>query len=175
MKFTKPAMFGAPGCYGSALTYREDLVECRNCNFNNTCGVISAERLTRLRSVLGIEPVGPKKAKLPKRDATKARLDGALPKKTLAIIQLIERMNLRVAENLIRGTNPFNKPDFLRVMCHLLITFKTGVPRNVFKEVMQRKFNHSEAVANEYVTHGLRALQEIGVTVEENGIVRVKQ
>lgn len=172
---TKPVMFGAPGCYGSALTFREDLVECRNCNFNNTCGTISAERLVRLRDILGVEAIGSKKAKLPVRNISKARLDGALPKQTQAIIDMIDRSRIRVAESLIAGKNPFEKPKFMRILCHLLIAFEAGFGKPVLRQVLERKLNCTETVAKLYTDHGLRALMEIGVVVEANELFKIRR
>lgn len=164
-----------PGCFGFALSFREEAAECISCPFATECAKLGAEQLARRREELGIKvkPAKPKVVRQPaapvEAHATGFLTDG-LPKKVEELLGRIERAGISVTAALSRGENPFTKdPAFLRVTCHLLLNMRAGVDRATLKLAFTRKLGWSEGTAAAHATQAFQALIALGAASENNG------
>ena len=168
----------APGCYGSALTFKESASECIACIFKETCKPQSEARLEALRAKFGIKvraPVTRKRAEVTKtEDGT--FLMTSLPRKIEDLVLRIERAGIDVSGKLSRGENPFEKrPFFLRITCHLLLNLPNGIERKVLQVALQRKLNWTEGTAVSQALQASQLLQALGVADEINGCIKLRK
>jgi hypothetical protein len=163
-----------PGCFGYALSHREDAAECISCPFSEECARIGAEQLARRRAELGI--VAKPRAKVVRQPKPPAEvhatgvLTEGLPKKVEELLARIERAGISVTAALARGENPFTtSPAFLRVTCHLLLHMRAGIDRTTLKTAFVRKLGWSEGTAAAHATQAFQALTALGAAAESNG------
>lgn len=163
-----------PGCFGFALSFREEAAECISCPFASDCSRIGAEQLARRRAALGIvvkekPKAKPRPAPAHVEHATGFFTDG-LPKKVEELLGRIERAGISVTAALARRENPFTKdPAFLRVTCHLLLHMSAGVDRATLKSAFVKKLGWSEGTAAAHATQAFQALIALGAASENNG------
>ncbi len=164
-----------PGCFGYALSFREDAAECISCPFAAECQAVGAAQLLRRREELGIKekPTKPKVVRQPKPPAqihATGVLTEGLPKKVEELLGRIERAGISVTAALARGENPFTtSPAFLRVTCHLLLHMRAGIDRTTLKTAFVRKLGWSEGTAAAHATQAFQALTALGAAAESNG------
>ena len=162
----------APGCYGSALTFDVGSAECSQCMFAVQCGPKSEARMRYLREKLNL-PMPKTKAKPPV--AAQARpVEMSLPKKVVDLLERIERAGIRVTESLSQGHNPFTKPMFLRVACHLLLHLPDGIDMPTLTRALAKKLEWQEATAAAHAIQARQALIALGAAEEHNGKLRLK-
>ena len=162
----------APGCYGSALTYDMGSAECSQCMFAAQCGPKSAERMKYLREKLNL-PMSKEKAK-PIMAPVARPMEMAMPKKVLELLERIERAGIRVTEALSKGQNPFMKPAFLRVTCHLLLHLKDGIDTPTLAMALAKKLEWQPGTASAHAIQARQALIALGAAEEINGKLRLK-
>jgi DNA-directed RNA polymerase specialized sigma24 family protein len=175
-KVTKPEILGAPGCYGSALTYSENHIECKSCEFASSCSVLSLDRRNKLRESLGIK-IKSEKKKTPQAvvSAPRPALTMTTPKSVLDIVERINKSKIRVGELLRSGVNPFpSDPKFLAVACLMLIKLGT-VTRPLIAKGIERKLGVSEKMASSLALAAIMTLKEIGVIDESNGNYTIRR
>lgn len=166
--------FMAPGCFGSALTYREDQTECQACPFAQACAPKSALAMTELRARLGIpEPEKPMQRAEPKKRQPRVSahfLTQSLPQKVLELIERVERDGIDIGA-LARGHNPFvnQRPVFLRLACHVMLAMPQGVTRRQMIHAYRKKFGWTEGTASALTTQTFQTLKAFGAVVEVDG------
>jgi hypothetical protein len=179
---TGPDNPDAPGCYGSALTFKADASECRTCQFAGACGPLSQERLASLRARLGIVEPTRRTFKAPVAKLAETTpgptLTSDLPKKVEAELQRIERNGIIITTALKEGRNPFEakrKPAFLFLTCHLLLGLKRGITRAELRHALQRKLNWTEGTAAAHATQAAQVLVAAGAAYDVDGILTLKR
>jgi hypothetical protein len=178
---TGPDDPNAPGCYGSALTFKPDALECKGCMFAARCGPLSAERLDALRARLGITGVpAPRKARVTLSDIATAgpTLTNVLPKKVAELMERLERAGIKVTESFARGENPFTekgKPAFLLITAHLLLNLQRGLGREELVRAYQKKLNWSLGTATAHAAQACQLLVALGAATEANGQLHLKR
>jgi hypothetical protein len=172
----EPSM--APGCYGSALTYREGSQECSSCPFAAQCQPLHEERLASLRERLGIKNVAPRKP-MANRTHIEHLLSAAemtLPKKVVDLITRIDKAGIKVTESLREGKNPFETtPRFMRVVCHVLLHLPGGINRRTLTTALARKLEWTEGTASAHAAQAAHALVALGAAEEIDGILKLKR
>lgn len=167
----------APGCFASALAYRDDAAECTGCPFSAECAPASSARMAQLRAELGLEGmVGPGRKRVVKAASPAATgFVATLPKKVQALVEQIDKKGLKVGDALRAGTNPFDKPAFLRVAAHLLLKLPGGVDRNVLRAALQHKLGWSYETANSHAAQVFHLMPALGVAEDRNGKMILKK
>ncbi|SER28827.1 hypothetical protein SAMN05216548_114111 [Faunimonas pinastri] len=177
----KERPLGAPGCYGSALTFKAEAAECKTCVFAANCGPLSAANMAYVRAKLGIVERKTKtamRAERPKKldPAPAIQLTSNLPKKVEELLARFERAGIKVTERLSAGENPFEKtPVFMRVACHLLLRLPSGFDRNMLRQALQSKLGWSSATAASHAIQACQALVALGAAEEMNGRLTLKR
>lgn len=162
----------APGCYGSALTFDVGSAECSQCMFASQCGPKSEARMRYLREKLQL-PMPKIKSKAPV-DVQARAVEMSLPKKVVELLERIERAGIRVTESLKAGHNPFIKPAFLRVTCHLLLHLKDGIDTPTLTTALARKLDWQTGTAAAHAIQARQALIALGTAEELNGRLKLK-
>lgn len=175
-----PDLSLAPGCFGLAMTYRDDARECGACPFASACAPLAAENLAILRAELGIKEPAPKPAK-PAKPISKVAIaatlaNPAIPKKVLTQLDRAERNGIVIMAALARGENPFKgkKPAFLNIACHLLLRIKAGISREVLVQCFEQKLGHSHLTAVSHAKQAVQVLEAVGAAQELNGLITLK-
>ena len=168
----------APGCYGSALTFNSASQECSPCPFAQTCSKLSEISLASIRIRLGIKPPEQRKVKklieVPPKNplfTTKQR-----QAKILNTVERIEANKIKVTRALSNGINPFkSKPEFLKVICHILLKFPNGVSPGLLQQALQAKLDWSDATAKSYVSQAKQILTAFGAIDEIDGAIKIRR
>lgn len=156
----------APGCFGSAMTYKATARECRECPFVASCAPLSERRLAELRRKLGIV--------LPFRRPSDLK---EISVKAQALVNKIRQRNIAVVEVLRNGVNPFGAGEgftFLRVTCHLLLRFPQGITRETLRDALMRKLKWTHGTATAHVVQAVQALTSLNAIVESHGRIKLK-
>ena len=160
----------APGCYGSALAFKNDAPMCSACVFAARCEPLHERNLVTLRDMLGV--TAPKVAKrLPKE---KPGLAGAfaISPKAQALIDAIEAKGIKVTKALADGISPFAGTGLptLHIACALLL--KNVCRRETMVAAFIKHLNYAAELAEERAATTIQALEAIGaVRVLETQIV----
>lgn len=168
----------APGCFGSALTFKADAVECTTCPFNALCAPKSAERLATLRTKLGIE-VQPPREKQPKSKGVASPVDPTMtiPKKVKDLLERIDRAGIDVTKSLRTGQNPFVKtPAFMKIASHILLLRprNVGVSRDELVYAFMAKLNWNRGTAVAHAAQATQAFVALDVVTDTNGRITLK-
>ncbi len=168
----------APGCYGSALAFKESEGVCLACVFRSQCQPLHEANLAALREELGVPNVvkrGRPKVVDEAREALFARDPGALslPKKVQDLIARIDRGNFEVKSHFARGENPFaGKIPFLAVATEVLLKFSRPVDVPVLTAAFVMKLNWQEDTAKAHARIMLSAFQHLGfIEQQDDGYV----
>jgi hypothetical protein len=172
---TKPEIKGAPGCFGSALTYKESAQECRGCQYASECEPLSKERLRILRETLGINIKQPKK-RIPKvKDEQIFESSNSVPKKVCSIIERLDNSGVDVLGSIRAGKNPFtDSPKFLKITSHLLLNLKAGFSRSMLEQAFIQKLGWTEGTAKAHALQAVQFMNAIGVSKEVEGKISIK-
>lgn len=158
----------APGCFGSAIQYRQGMV-CDSCPFRKECEPAHAASLAALREKLGI--------KTPQVDTNKRKeVDPAvahLPVKVRDLLEKIQTCDKSVKSLMLMGQNPFSKDTlpFMMVTCHLVLNLKeTPITQSVISEGLQKSMKWKKQTADSHSRMALRALDHLGAIKEVDGV-----
>lgn len=172
----------APGCFGKALAFNPTLQECVTCPFLSRCEPEATTERERLQIKLGIKPKGHVRKQQPSAKPASTPTTGAtfskdLPIKVAAMLKSFERAKLKITESLSRGQNPFDKanPVYMRLTCHILLHYTSGVDRTVLRTAMQKKLGYTEATAAALATQAVQALAAVGAIDEYNGKITIRR
>lgn len=170
----------APGCFGSALTYKGQSLECSTCFFALQCAPLHEQSLAKIRASLGIVLPAPPRKMTPRTPviANGASLVAVLPKKVELLLNYMNDKGIRVAESLKNKVNPFgatDRPAFMRIICHVLLRIQNGVPETLLRQALMTKLNWSEGTAVAHVTQARQVLLALNVARFQNGVLELKQ
>ncbi len=169
----------APGCFGSALAFEETAPVCTVCIFAESCRPLHERNLEILRERVGVEGKGSKKAKNPLASKpTAAPAEMTIPKKVQALIERLDRSNLRVTEHFAKGVNPFaNQPGmgFLKIAGHLLLKLKEPLDRHTLAYAFQTKLGWTEGTADSHARMAIQALTHIGAVRNIDGLITLRR
>lgn len=168
----------APGCFGSALTYRTNDLVCKSCPFAKTCEVEHIVALQALREKLGVS-AKPK----PLRGASRARADeenedptrATMPIKTRELLDRLDRMNLNIVERMRRGENPFlGKINYMAIAAHLLMRAQTPLHQRTLAAAFKMKLNWQDTTATAHARMAFLALEHVGAITFADGAATMR-
>lgn len=161
----------APGCFGSALTYREGDMVCGRCPFASDCEGEHIAALTRLRQKLGIEvkPSPIRRSAKPQRAIDDPTL-ATVPVKVRALLQKLDGMSLDIVAKMQRGENPFLKVmPFMAIAAHLLIKAQRPLGQKTLAAALAMKLGWKEGTADAHARMALQALEHVGAIILIDG------
>lgn len=165
-----------PGCFGSALAFNGDTVECKTCPFIAHCEPEHKLRRAKLNALFGLQDTDKSKLRRPKRAANEDLIEGSeLPKKVQALLVRIKKLGVPVLEALRSGRNPFvNNIPFLSVACDLLLA-NGSVDRGTLRQNLMTRLTWSKGTADAHVAQTFQALVAIDAAVERDGGLEIKR
>jgi len=165
-----------PGCFGSAITFKEGSTECSNCPFNVECKPLSEASIANLRAKLGI--VVKKQASrtvIEVKQEEGPTVTSYLPKKVEALVAYVVNNKIDVRGSMLKGVNPFNPtPKWLFITCHLLLRIPGGVTEDILREAFEKKLNWTKDTAISYVAQARHLLTFLGVIDAIDGKFQMK-
>jgi hypothetical protein len=168
----------SPGCFGSALAFKEDDVACRSCKFAGECKPMHLSAQKALRERYGIqttqEVIADEKAKRSEEKAARAAaIDPAaltLPKKVQELILRLDRGNYDIVRKLQNGENPFGASmKFMALVAHLLLRLP-----QVDKGLITTAF-WQENTAEAHARMAIQALEHVGAIDNRDGLVSIRR
>ncbi len=169
----------APGCFGSALAFEETAPVCAVCKFAEGCRPLHERNLDILRERVGVKGKGDKNAKNPLAEKPSAApAEMTLPVKVQALVEKLDRSNLRVTEHFARGLNPFaGQPgmSFLKIAGHLLLKMKQPLDRAALAYAFQAKLGWTERTADSHARMAIQALSHIGAVNNIDGLITLRR
>lgn len=167
----------APGCFGSALAYKDNESICRGCTFNVECRPLHLENKARLQALAGIKPPKVKPVEL----APSAPIDPTtmnLPTKVRELLERIDRNNLNIVGHLRRGENPFvDTMPFMRIACHLLLRCPANMrlDRQLLSSAFVKKLNWQQGTAEAHARLAVQALVHVGAIDLVDGVISLRK
>ncbi len=176
-----------PGCFGSALAYCVDAIECKTCAFTNDCEVQATVRRAKLIELLGAgsvarsapsrrraavrpertEPATPAPAPPVASDPAEPAA-GPLPTKVIALVQGLGRAGIKLADGLRAGVNPCaERSAFLRLACAALL--QGGFTRSELRQAYVRELDWAEQTAASHVGQVVALITHLGAATEVDG------
>jgi hypothetical protein len=172
-------LYAAPGCFGMAMGFTEDGMECKGCRYRETCAEESVKALAKLQAELGVVPEVKQKAKPPKPKAEPKGLvvqvvREGMPMKVKQIAERLQNRGIDLAGSLRQGINPIDDtPGFLRVACDLLL--KGGFTRHSLRAAFMTAFAWSYGTAAAHVGQVFSLMTTLEVAVESNERLQMRQ
>lgn len=170
----------APGCFGSALAFKEGDPVCGTCVFAQRCKPLHEEAHARLIARCGVKlkPLSKPKVERP-RPQTPEEAFG-LPVKTQELIRSFNEGNFDIRGSLQRGVNPFAKAGrpFMRIACQVLLVFKQkGLPLQpkTIQMAMCMGLEWSEKTAAAYTRMAVVALVHVGAVTVLDGSLQIRE
>ena len=160
---TMPPLNLAPGCFGLALTFVADSVECKTCEFKIACEPIHLRRKSALHKALGI------------KTKNKNGISKSVVSRTL---DAIEEKHIDVAGKIGNGENPFdNTFPKLKLGYHLLLNMSGKANDDMLKMAFIRKMGIDQDKANEVVSYVVTTLYALDAIYKKDGkyFVRTKE
>lgn len=153
----------APGCFGSALTWRENDEVCKSCPYTRDCEARSRVALEQLRELCGVQ-VAPQR-----------RANGALSKRAEAVLDKLDMTTAEIRGAIQAGRNPFPKQSgFLREICAALMIQPAN--RAFLTMILQRRMEITETVADVYTRLALQILNHCeAITTEGDAVSLLKE
>ena len=165
----------SPGCFGSALAFREDIPVCLSCNFREQCKPIHIDNLAKLREHYGIKVAVPRIKRAPVVVSTDESLL-RLPKKVRELVERIDRSSIRITENLMKGLNPFETEfPFMRVACHLLLRLDRPINQKLLSAAFMKKMNWLEGTADSHARMAIYILVHVGAVDHIDGQISLRK
>lgn len=155
----------APGCYGSALTFKAKEKLCMQCPFNTGCEVMHYQTKEALCGLLGVPYVGPK-----------THVKTPLPDHIVRLIRGFRVPALNLLKNLAEGINPF-KPDrrIFQVACHVLLKSERAVTDTLIAECIAKATGKTPEASLGISKSICVAFAEMGAITYANGIAKISK
>lgn len=164
----------APGCYGSALAFKEDAPLCSACPYADRCAPLHRANLSALRERFGIKDTSPRA-----RPRAKPGVGGqmSLGAKAQALFEKIDGMNLRITEKLAAGQNPFagQRMAFMLIACHLLLNYRGLLTQDVMSMAYAKRLECKPATADAYARLATQLLSHIGAIDVTEGTLTIRR
>lgn len=160
---TMPPLDLAPGCFGLALTFVADSIECKTCEFKMACEPVHLRRKSALHKALGIKV------------KNKNGLSRSAVSRTLDVIA---EKRIDVVGKISNGENPFNNAfPKLKLGSHLLLNMSGNVNDDMLKMAFIRKMGIEQDKADDVVSYVVTTLYALGAIYKKNGkyFVRTKE
>lgn len=169
-----PDLSHAPGCFASALMCRPGTAECDSCIFVARCAPLSEVKRATLHEKFGVvaKAPAPKKPRAPKKPKVEKPVMVSPAAQTL--VERIEGAGLAVGDSLRQGVNPFNKPAFLKVACHLLLKRPEGLDPELLAAAFIHKLDCDPPRAAAQSVLAIEALTALGAIENHNSRLRVR-
>ncbi|SCW95770.1 hypothetical protein [Ancylobacter rudongensis] len=167
----------APGCFGSALAYRETDSICTACVFAGRCKPLHLQAQAALRARFGIELTETQKRRIQRAANPPAHpAEMTVPKKVQALIDRFDNTNSRVAEQLGQGVNPFATTlPFMRIVCHLLLNYAKPIDRGLLATAFASRLNWQQDTAEAHARMAIQALTHIGAVDNIDGAIALRR
>ncbi len=164
----------APGCFGSALTFKATDMVCQNCPFAAKCEPMHLQSAILLREKMGLKPLKTV-APAPVVAAPVDPLAMSLPKKVQDLLLKLNTGSYDVVGKLSRGENPFGAAiPFMAAACHILLKVSRPVDRDFFSTAFMKKFGWQKPAADEKARIAIYALVHVGAIVSNDGLISLK-
>ena len=171
----------SPGCFGSALTFKEEDSVCRGCKFAELCKPAHLDAKAQLQARFGITKMSAKsKAAKAEQKKEAARSEDpavlALPVKVQEIINKLDRGNYQVVEKLRSGENPFGSTmPFMKIACHLLLRIERPLDRPLLAQAFMHKMNWGQGTADAHARMAIQALTHVGAVDNVDGRISLRR
>lgn len=173
----------APGCFGSALAYKDGDSVCMGCVFQAQCQPVHVEARIALRQRLGIKT--PEEIKAEKQPVAKVVFKDqspealALPKKVQELVDKLDRGGYNVVESLKSGQNPFGAAmPFMKIAAHLLLALaprQKTIDRDLLTTAFVSKLGWQENTAEAHARMAIQALTHIGAVENMDGAIILRR
>lgn len=169
--------FLAPGCFGSALIFKEDDMVCPACPFMEQCKPVHEQALEKMRDRFGIEKksIPVKKQVVTSQDHPERM---TLPKKVRGLLKSLDGSKLNIVGDMKNKVNPFRSLDkmrYMQVVCHLVMHLSIPVTQKVLAAGLRKQMNWSEGTANAHARMSIQALEHVGAIENNDGTISVKK
>lgn len=175
----------SPGCFGSAIAFKEDDVVCSACQFAGQCKPVHLATLQAMREKFGIKTtqqltdervqarVEAKAAKqAPPTDPTLM----TVPKKVRELLERLDRGKYDVVAKLKKGENPFGSAiPYMMLACHLLLNFNTPVDKDFLSTAFVRKLGWQKGTADAHARMAIQALTHVGAVENRDGLITIRR
>lgn len=173
--------FLAPGCFGSALIFRDDMV-CNSCQFMQQCKPVHEQTLAALRQELGIKPPVERVKSVQDPEVVKAgerypeRL--TLPVKVQKLLHKLDNTNFNIVGSMQMGQNPFvgdKSLGFMAIAAHLIMKLERPVSQRLIANAMMRRNDWTQGTADAHARMAIQALEHVGAIKNTEGVFTVKE
>jgi hypothetical protein len=163
----------SPGCFGSALTFKETDMICMACVFHARCGPVHTLNLARMRDVLGVKEEPKPVVIITPEIVDPIRL--TLSKKTQALLAKLDAGGYDIINKLAAKINPFsNTMPHLAIACHLLLKLGRPLEREFLTTALMAKMKWTRATAEEQARVVTYALLHVGAVHSNDGSLTLK-
>lgn len=172
----------APGCFGSALAYKDEDSVCMGCVFKAQCQPIHLEARAALRARLGIKL--PEEIKAARPAVTKVEFKDqspealALPIKVQELINKLDEGGYNVIENMRAGINPFGAAmKHMKIACHLLLRMPLdkGIDQGLLTTMFVKHLGWAENTSAAQARQVVQALTHIGLVDNNQGTIFLRR
>jgi len=162
----------SPGCFGSALAYKDNDSVCGSCIFSAECRPLHFANKQALQERFGLTPARPART-------APASVENAvpLPKKVRELLQRISKSGIQVSERLARGENPFDGTamNYMKVVCHLLLRYPGPLDRELIATAFTTKLAWRPDTAEAHARMAIQALTHLGVVNNQEGSIVLRR
>ena len=169
----------APGCFGSALTYKATDMICRACPFAGDCAPAHEVAKAEMRARFGIT-VKSKPSADPKPEPSASgdvieSPEMVIDRKTQELLDRIDRSGMSIAGSLRDGINPFEKTmRFMKVACHLLLRLP-NVSQDMITAGCMHAIGCQRNTAETYARLAVRVLTHVGAVEVNDGLLSIRR
>lgn len=167
----------APGCFGSAIAFKESDLICSNCSFAEQCKPVHERNVALLRQKFGIPE--PKKQTAPRPEPAPDESRMKLPRKVQDLLDRLDRGDYDVVGSLRAGRNPFGAAlPHLAIACHVLLRaaqLGKTVQRDTLTTAMETKLKVKREAASGYARIAICALEHVGAIDNIDGTISIRR
>lgn len=170
--------FLAPGCFGSALTFKSDDIVCGGCPFRDGCEPMHQKSLEAMRAKLGI--VAPKRTRtVVEKVATNDIPERmGLPKKVRELLASLDKVGVDFKQKMKEAINPFTglgKMRYMEIACHLIMRLPAPVTQQTIRLGLKTKLDWADGTASAHARMAVQALEHLEVVeVADSGEIKVR-
>ncbi|MGV1754794.1 hypothetical protein [Agrobacterium sp. CG674] len=169
----------SPGCFGSALAFKEGDVACSGCKFAQACKPVHLVAQAALRERFGVTTAIQANAEKVKAKDEAAPVNPAalsLPKKTQELVARLDRGQYDVVGSLQRGENPFGSAiPFMKLACHLLLRLAQPLSAKGLATAYATKFEWQQGTADAHARMAIQALTHVGAVENRDGLISIRK
>ena len=164
----------SPGCFGSALAYKDDEIVCRACTFRTACLPVHLENRLALQLRMGLKPKAAAKPAVEAKSSDPARL--SLPVKVVDLLNRLDNGNFDIIGKMKRGENPLASGfPFMKIVCHLLMRYPGALNRQMLSSAFVSKLKWQENTAEAHARMAIQVLTHIGAVDNVDGNITLRR